>query len=156
MTDTPKFNEGRSYGTVIGHPGIRYQQDGHLFNGRKEYVSPIEALASERVSAIEKQEIKEAKREALKEAFKEQLALGGAVTVVTNDVASKTPTIDEYGQGDNIDLNDLHWTKLRSMIEAIGGTYVSKTQAVDYLRSHRGLVEVVSNSDALLPEDDEG
>ena len=143
----PVFDPNKPYGTVTGLPGVAFQQNGHSFNGRHEYVDPEAEAAMSRPSRQEILTEKEARKEALKEAFKEQLAKGGSVTVINPPVPRVTPeavaadpiTIGAVKEAEKpVDFGSVHWTKLRKMVEDAGGTYVGKTEAVEFLEARGG------------------
>ena len=136
----PVFDKDKPYGEVFGLPGIRYQQNGNSFNARHEYVSPEEVSESEKPSREQIEADREARKEALKEAFKAELAAGTTVTVVEQKPAPPAPAkdpivLDEQGLADNVPLEELHWTKLRKLVEDNGGQYRGKDEAIAYLRS---------------------
>ena len=140
MSGTPVFDETQPYGTVSGLPGVAYAQGSHHFNGRKEYVSPEEFKAAEKPSRAEIEEAKEARKEALKEQFKAERAAGTSVTVVDTPPAAPKPAsdplvIDDKDQVDNVQLEDLHWTKVRKLVEEAGGQYTGKDEAIKFLKA---------------------
>lgn len=137
---TPVLDRNAPFGEVTGLPGVRYYQAGNHFNGRGEYVSPEELADAMRPSRQELELEKEAKKDALKEAFKAERLAGTSVTVVEKrpappSAAADPLVIDENGRVDNVEFEDLHWTKLRKLVEEAGGEYLGKEQAVAYLRA---------------------
>lgn len=142
----PEFNKEAPYGDIIGHPHLRYVQAGEYFTSHGEHVPADDPrLSEERDTGAERTRRHLAEKEALKEAFKEQLARGGAVTVVEDKPAPQprlldpetmqlTPTIDEFGQVDNVDLEDMHWTKIRELAKEHGIEYTGKNKTIASIR----------------------
>lgn len=44
--------------------------------------------------------------------------------------------IDENNQADNVPLEDLHWKKLKKLVERAGGEYTGKDEAIQFLNDH--------------------
>lgn len=139
MSGTPQFNKDAPYGDVSGLPGVRYYQAGHHFNAQGEYLTPEFVEASQRPSRQVIETEKEARKEALKEAFKAERAAGTSVTVVEAKPARPSPAADPLvvaeGETDVVQYEELHWTKLRKLVEDAGGTYTGKDDAVAYLKA---------------------
>ena len=140
MSD-PVFKPDAPFGTVIGLPGVKYQQGGHSFGPQGQYISPEKEKELQPLSRKEKEEAKAAKVQALKEAFKEEIRNGQPVTTVTDKpVAPKPSPAEPAAPGEKVEAKsvnyaEIHWTKLRKMVEDAGGTYKGKDEAVKYLRS---------------------
>jgi hypothetical protein len=142
----PEFNKEAPYGDIIGHPHLRYVQGGEYFTAHGEHVPADDPRRSaERDTGAARQRRYAAEKEALKEAFKDQLAQGNATTVVEDkpepaprlldpETLELTPAIDEFGQVDNVALEDLHWTKLRELAEEHGIEYQGKAKTIALIR----------------------
>lgn len=142
----PEFNKEAPYGDIIGHPHLRYVQNGEYFTAHGEHVPADDPRRSEeRDTGAERARRHAAEKEALKEAFKEQLSRGGATTVVEDKPAPQqklldpetmelAPVIDEHGQVDNVPLEDLHWTKLRELAKEHGIEYEGKSKTIALIR----------------------
>lgn len=142
----PELNKEAPYGDIIGHPYLRYVQAGEYFTAHGEHVPADDPRRNaERNTGAERQRAEQAKREALKEAFKEQLSKGNATTVVETkpepaprlldpETMELTPAIDEFGQVDNVELEDLHWTKLRELASEHGIEYQGKAKTIALIR----------------------
>lgn len=136
---TPAFDRDAPYGDVTGLPGVRYYQAGNHFDAQGGYVSPE---TMEEWSKPSRQQIeleKEAKKEALKEAFKAERAAGTSINIVEPKPAPPAPAADPAVKGEAVtydeDLETLHWTKLRKLVEEAGGEYKGKDDAVRFLQS---------------------
>lgn len=146
-----KFNKESPYGDIIGHPRLRYVQNGEYFTPQGEHVQQGDArITEERDTGVERQLRKDAQREALKEAFKAQLALGNATTVIETKPESQPKLLDpetfqllpadpaEFGLLDNEALEDLHWTKLRELAKEKGIEYEGKEKTIALIRQAGG------------------
>lgn len=143
MTD-PVFDKDRPYGDVIGHPHIRYVQNGHNFTAQGDYVPPgDDRVSEERDTGEIRQRRIAAEKEALKEAFKEELRAGTTLQPATpvekaapvdleTFVPPETPEPDDELKFQ--ELEDLHWTKLKAMAEDNGLTYKGKAETIKELR----------------------
>ena len=143
MSD-PKFNQNEPYGEIFGAPGVRYQQGGHMFSPKGEYVPEIveQETRKEKLSRIARDK---AERRAK---FQEEVRNGTAVTVIEGSpktspsnplidfLADNTPVpLEEKDEVVKRDLSDIHWATLKKMVEEKGGTYQGKEQAVRFLSS---------------------
>lgn len=141
----PEFNKEAPYGDIIGHPHLRYVQAGEYFTSTGEHVPEGDPrFSEERDTGAVRARRYDAEREALKEAFKEQLARGGATTVVEAKPEPRPRLLDpetmqlappsEDGEIEVVPLEDMHWTKLRDLAKEQGIEYVGKEKTISLLR----------------------
>lgn len=145
-SEVPVFDWKRPHGIVNGLPGVRYSQDGHHFNGRQEYVPPENLKPMERKTAAEKQLEREAEKEALKCAFRAEVEAGTARQTIEapverdlipeNSILNAVPSQVDGDLQEMLDeIDAMHWTKLRKEVEANGGDYTGKPEAVRFLKA---------------------
>ena len=143
---SPEFDKDEPYGVVAGLPGVRYAQNGHHFNARYEYVPQEDIPSMERETRETKLQRKRDEKAALKEAFIAEVMAGTARRTI--DLPPKeldildNPVFDDDAEGVDGDLQELlneidrmHWTQLRKEVEANGGEYQGKEEAVNFLKA---------------------
>ncbi len=105
---------GEVSGKIEGAPGARYFQDGLYFNGAGEKVGG--EFVKTPVKVVEKAPAPE------------------AITVgIVAHKEDTDPVIDENGNADDVNLEDLSWQALKKMVVAAGGEYAGKPEAIAFL-----------------------
>lgn len=151
--EAPVFDPELPSGQVVGLPGIRYLQGGEYFSAAGKHVPRDDAQDGYLETGKDRQKrLKEEKAER-KGQLKAHILSGGETVVTPEPVAEPVSevvepevvadpepvdvpktVVDENQQADNVDLEDVHWTKLRKMVEERGGQYEGKPEAIAFLR----------------------
>jgi hypothetical protein len=154
---TKTFNPDEAYGTVSGIPGVKYIQAGEYFSPRYEWVPEEKALSTEpliRRGSDKREEerllvekLKEERRAAWnanppraqqvsEDAKPDRGALDMPAFLASPAAAFAQVKVTEEPKLEVESLESLHWSKLRKMVQAAGGEYEGKEQAIAWLREN--------------------
>ena len=96
---------------IIGQPGLAYQQNGQTFNACGEVVTDFGAL-------------KPVDSEPLKPSPRDDSVL--RIVELNSDE-------DQVKQAEGIE--NMHWATLKKMVQAYGGEYLNREQAISFLKT---------------------
>ena len=112
VKDEIKFDPTQEYAEIFGQPGLAFQQNGKTFNGRGELVTDFSTLRP--VDSVPDEPTPD----------------DGSIPkcYVQEDIKI------EHKDNEKLDLEHLHWKKLQQMLSIYGEPFVSREQAVAFLR----------------------
>lgn len=103
------LDKSKPFATVYGQPGVSYEQNGVLFNAGGNAVEESTLIPCEEAPEV----VPEDKNEPL----------------VLTSVVDDKPRPDEA-----LSLGQKHWKHLKVMVEAYGGEWTTRADAVEFLK----------------------
>lgn len=109
-----EFNPQKPFGEILGQPGLAFLQDGHTFNARGQLVTSEMAAALKPVL----------------EESKEPSPRDDSMLKIY-----ETKSDDSEPSPETSNIENMHWKKLQKMVQAYGGEYKTREQAVAFLKN---------------------
>ncbi len=106
------LDRSRPFGEVYGQPGVKYEQDGILY---RENGQPVDATT---LVPVNDEPTPPSPRDD---------------TPITPAIVQGSPKEPEKSKA----IDDMHWTQLRVLVEANGGTWTNRADALEYLRGKK-------------------
>lgn len=105
------FDRSQPYMEILGQPGLAFQQNGQTFNACGEVVTDFGAL-----KVVDSEPSKPSPRD----------------DSMLRIIELKT---DEGHKKEEQGIENMHWATLKKMVQAYGGEYTSREQAISFLKN---------------------
>lgn len=106
-----KLDRARPIGEVVGQPGVKWEQDGHLYKSNGDPVNAAKLIP--------------VNDEPTPPSPRDDTPIKPAVVI-------EAPPGAEDAKPQSIE--EMHWTKLKVLVEANGGVWSNRADAVEFLK----------------------